>query len=137
MWNEGLLKQVQIHDTSNGHNHEEEGAVHSFFAEGAKHVNLWAVTNMFQGDTWMFAAPNPAAVGIGITTDTKRALNIEIYGVQKSIIVLYPMKHLHTEFFTNHLICIRKMQTMGSLYAFECKHFLNTRHTVTVVNLFV
>jgi hypothetical protein len=42
---------VQIHDTGNGRLHEEEGVVHSFFAEGAKHVHLWAITNMSQGDT--------------------------------------------------------------------------------------
>jgi hypothetical protein len=33
---------------------------YSFFAEGAKHVHLWAVMNMFLGDTWIFAAPDPA-----------------------------------------------------------------------------
>jgi len=64
------LEHVQIHDTGNGRRHEE-GAVHS--AEGAKHVHLWAITNMFQGDTWIFAAPYPAVVGIDSTTDIKRA----------------------------------------------------------------
>jgi hypothetical protein len=29
-----------------------------------KHLHLWAVTNMFQGDTWIFAAPDPVVVGI-------------------------------------------------------------------------
>jgi hypothetical protein len=50
----------------------------------------------------------------------KRAIITENYGVQKSHIVLYPKKHLHTEFLTYHLICIRK-----------CKRFRNTRRTVT------
>jgi hypothetical protein len=26
----------------------------SFFAEGTKHVHHWAVTNMLQGDMWIF-----------------------------------------------------------------------------------
>jgi hypothetical protein len=43
------------------------------FAEGAKHFHLWAVTNMFQEDAWIFAAPDPAVVGIDLTTDMKRA----------------------------------------------------------------
>jgi hypothetical protein len=34
---------------------EEEGVIHSFFAEGGKHVNLWAVKNVFKGDMWIFA----------------------------------------------------------------------------------
>jgi hypothetical protein len=42
------LEHVQIHDTGNGRLHEEEGVVHSFFAEGAKHVHLLDVTNMLQ-----------------------------------------------------------------------------------------
>ena len=113
LWNEELLEHVQIHDTGNGRLHEEEGAVHSFFAEGAKHVHLWAITNMFQGGTWIFAAPDPAVVGIDSTTEMKRALITENYGVQKFPIVLYPLKHLHTEFLTNHLICIRKVLNDG------------------------
>jgi hypothetical protein len=48
----------------------------SFFAEGANHVNLWAVMNMFQEDTWIFAASYPAVVGIDPTTDMKHALII-------------------------------------------------------------
>jgi hypothetical protein len=36
MWNEELLENVQMHDIGNGHLHEEDGAIHSFFAEGAK-----------------------------------------------------------------------------------------------------
>jgi len=51
------------------------------FAEGAKHVHLWAITNMFQGDTWIFAAPDPAVVGIDSTTDMNLALITENYGV--------------------------------------------------------
>jgi hypothetical protein len=35
----------------------------------------------------------------------KRALITENYGVQKSLIVLHPMKRLHTEILTNHLMC--------------------------------
>jgi hypothetical protein len=34
--------------------------------------------NMFQGDTWIFAVPDPAVVGIDLTTDMKRALITEI-----------------------------------------------------------
>jgi hypothetical protein len=78
----------------NGRLHEEEGATHSSFAMGAKHVHPWAVTNMFQEDTWIFEARDPAFVGIDFATDIKLALN-ENYGVQKSPIVLCPMKHLH------------------------------------------
>jgi hypothetical protein len=50
VWNEELFELVQIHDTGNGRLHEEEEeeeALHSFFAECAKHVHVWAVTNMF------------------------------------------------------------------------------------------
>jgi hypothetical protein len=61
----------------------------------AQHVHLWAVTNIFQEDTWIFATPDPAVVGIDLTTDMKRALITENYGFQKSLIVLYPMKRLH------------------------------------------
>jgi hypothetical protein len=43
-------------------------AVHSFFAEGAKHAHLWAVTNMFQGDTRIFTALDPAIVGLDLVT---------------------------------------------------------------------
>jgi len=43
----------------------------------------------------------------------KRALITENYGVQKFPIVLYPLKHLHTEFLTNHIICIRKVLNDG------------------------
>jgi hypothetical protein len=64
LWNEELLEHVQTHDTSNGCLHEEKGA------KEAKHVHLLALTNMFQEDTWIFAAPNPAVVDI----DMKRAL---------------------------------------------------------------
>jgi hypothetical protein len=102
VWNEELLEHVQIHDTSNGHLHKE-GAVHSFFAEGAKQIHLWAVMNMFQQDTWIFTAPDPAVVGNDLTTNMKRALITENY----------PMKHLQTEFLTNHLICIHKVLNDG------------------------
>jgi hypothetical protein len=88
------LEHVQIHDTGNGRLHEEEGAVHSFFAEGAKHVHLWAVMKMFQRDTWIFVASDLAVAGIDLTTDMKIALIVKNYGVRKSLIVLYPMKHL-------------------------------------------
>jgi hypothetical protein len=83
------------------------------FAEGPKHAHLWAVTNMFQEDTWIFTAPDPAVMVTDLTTDKKRALITENYRIQKSLIVLYPMKHLHTEFLTNHLICIRKVLNDG------------------------
>jgi hypothetical protein len=67
---------------------------------------------MFQEDIWIFADPDPVVVGIDLTTDMKRALITGNYGVQKSL-VLYPMKHLHMEFLTNHLICIRKVLYNG------------------------
>jgi hypothetical protein len=41
---------------------------------------------MFQGSTWIFAAPNPAVVTIDLATDMKHALITENYGVQKSLI---------------------------------------------------
>jgi hypothetical protein len=73
-WNEELLEQIQMHDTCDGCLREEkEGVVHSF-AEGAKYVRLWAVTNMLQGYTWICAAPDLTVVGIDLTTDTKHAL---------------------------------------------------------------
>jgi hypothetical protein len=67
----------------------------TLFAVGAKHVLVCAVTNIFQEGTWIFAATGPAIVVIGLTTDKKRALITENYGVQKSLIVFYPMKHLY------------------------------------------
>jgi hypothetical protein len=59
-----------MHDTGNGHLHEED----SFCAEGTKYVHLWAVTNMYQVDTWIFVAPDPAVVGIDLTNDKKRLI---------------------------------------------------------------
>jgi hypothetical protein len=85
------LEHVQIHDTGNGCLHEEEVALHFFFAESAKRVQHWAVTNMFQGDSWIFAAPDPAVVGIDLTTNIKRDFITEHYGVQKDLVVLYLM----------------------------------------------
>jgi hypothetical protein len=41
------------------------------------------------------SAPDAAVVGIDLIFDMKRALITENYGVQKSLIVLYPIKHLH------------------------------------------
>jgi hypothetical protein len=41
---------------------------------------------MFQGGTWIFAVPNPAVVGIDLTTDMNSSLITENYGVQKSLI---------------------------------------------------
>jgi hypothetical protein len=82
--------------TGNGRFHEEERAVHSFFAEGAKHVHLWTVTNIFQKVTWIFAAPDLAVVVTDLTTNMRRVLFTENYGIQKSLIVLYPTKHLHS-----------------------------------------
>jgi hypothetical protein len=75
--NEELLEHVQIHDTGNGRLHEEERSLHFSFAEGAKHVHLWAVTNLFQGDMWIFAAADPTVV----TTEMKRASITENFGV--------------------------------------------------------
>jgi hypothetical protein len=83
LWNVEVLEHVQIHDTGNGRLHEEKGAVHSFFAEGAKHVQLWAVTNMFQEDTWICAAPDPTVVGIDLTTGMKCTLSIYTFKVAK------------------------------------------------------
>jgi hypothetical protein len=42
---------------------------------------VWAVRNTFQGGKWIFAALNPAVVGIDLTIDMKRALITENYGV--------------------------------------------------------
>jgi hypothetical protein len=33
---------------------------YTLFAEGAKHVHVWADTNVFPKDTWIFAAPDRA-----------------------------------------------------------------------------
>jgi hypothetical protein len=63
---------------------------------------------MFQEHTYN-SDPDPVIVG----TDMKHALITENYRVQNSLIILYPMKHLHTEFITNHLICIRKVLNDG------------------------
>jgi hypothetical protein len=84
-----------------------------FFAEDAKHVHLWSVTNIFQRETWIFAFPDRTVVGIDLTIDMKRALITENYGVQKSHIILYPMKHLQTGFLINHLICILNVLNDG------------------------
>jgi hypothetical protein len=61
------LEHIQIHDTGNGRLHEEEETLHSFFAEDAT-----------QEDTWIFAAPDPAVVGIGFATDVKRVSSLKI-----------------------------------------------------------
>jgi hypothetical protein len=42
---------------------------------------FFAVTNMFQGDMWIFAAPDPAVVGIDLITDMKRTFITESYRV--------------------------------------------------------
>jgi hypothetical protein len=86
LWNKELLEHVQIHDTDDCRIHEEEEALHSFFAEGAKQDYIWAVANMCQGDTWVFAAPDPAGIGIDLTADMKRALITDNYGVKKSLL---------------------------------------------------
>jgi hypothetical protein len=104
------LEHVLIHDTGNGCLREKKGP-DSFFADGAKHVHLWAVTNMFQEATWIFAVPDPT--GVGLATVMKRAPITENYGDRKSLIVLYSVKHLHIEFIANHLICIRKVLNDG------------------------
>jgi hypothetical protein len=58
-----MLEHAQMHDTGNGRLHEEEEkAVHYYFAECAKYDHLWAVMNIFQGDTWIFVVPDPAVV---------------------------------------------------------------------------
>jgi hypothetical protein len=40
---------------------------------------------MFQEDTWIFGAPDPAVVDTDLTADMKRALTTENYEVQKSL----------------------------------------------------
>jgi hypothetical protein len=45
---------------------------------------------MFQEDTWIFAAPDPAFVDIDLSSNMKRILITENSGVQKCLIVLYP-----------------------------------------------
>jgi hypothetical protein len=72
---------------------------------------------MFQGDAWIFAAPDPAVVGIVLTNYMKPTLITEIQAVRKSLIVLYPMNYLHEEFFTNHIVCIRKVLNDGFIAA--------------------
>jgi hypothetical protein len=57
--------------------------MHSFFAEDPKHIHLWAVVNMFEGEAWIFAAPDPAVVGIDFTTDKKCSLITENCGAEK------------------------------------------------------
>jgi hypothetical protein len=49
---------------------------------------------MFQGGMWIFAAPDPAVVGIDSTTDMKRALTTENYEVQKFPILFQSYKAL-------------------------------------------
>jgi hypothetical protein len=92
MWIEELLEDVHIHDTGNGFLHEEGRAVNFSFAECTRHIRLWAVTSVFQGDTRIFAAPDPAIVGIDLTTNMKHSLIAEIFGVQNSLIVLWKWK---------------------------------------------
>ena len=75
--------------------------------------NTFGLSRTRSRETWIFAAPDPAVVGIASTTDMKCALITENYGVQKFSIVLYPLKHLHTEFLTTDLICIRKVLNDG------------------------
>jgi hypothetical protein len=72
------MGHTQIHDIGNGLLHEE-GTVYSFFVVGTKHVHLWAVTNIFQEDTRIFAASDPVVVGTELTTDIKCALISENY----------------------------------------------------------
>jgi hypothetical protein len=68
---------------------------------------------MFQGDMWISTAPYPAVLDFDLTTDMKGALITENYGIQKSLIVFYPMKHLLTSFLTNHHICIHEVLKDG------------------------
>jgi hypothetical protein len=88
--------------------HEEEGSVHFSLLRAQNRFVFGAFTNMFQEHMWIFAAPDPAVLDIDLTAAMKHAVITESYGVQKSLIALYPMKYLYTEFLTNHLICIRK-----------------------------
>jgi hypothetical protein len=44
-----------------------------------KQVHVWAATNIFQEDSWIFAVPDSTVLGIDITTDMKRALITENY----------------------------------------------------------
>jgi hypothetical protein len=62
-----------------------------------------------------FAAPDSTVVGVDLTTDTKRTAITEKYRVQKSLVVLYPMRHMHT----NHLICIREISNYGPFVRLE------------------
>jgi hypothetical protein len=64
-------------------------------------------------ETRGFSLSQTSVVVIDLTTNMKLALITENYGVQKSLVVFYLMKDLHPEFFTNHLICIRKMLNDG------------------------
>jgi hypothetical protein len=86
--------------------------------------------NMFQGGTWIFAAPIPAVVGTDFTTDMKHAIITENYGVQKSIVVLYPMKHLHT---CVKLAVVCYIMTVQNVVYVLCIHLYNLSKKVKLV----
>jgi hypothetical protein len=69
-----------------------------------------------KGNTWIFAAPYPAVVGIDLTTGMKRAIITENYGGQKSIIVLYPLKHLLTISVPGKTLCFATLWQFKTLY---------------------
>jgi hypothetical protein len=73
---------------------------------------LWA-QNKFTFGLTRTCSRETSGFSLSQTTDMKHALITGNYGVQKSFIVLYLMKHLRTEFLTNHLICICKALNDG------------------------
>jgi hypothetical protein len=54
-----------------------------------------------------YASPDSAVLVIDLTTDVKHVFITENYGVQSSLIVLHPTKHLRTEFLTNLSASVR------------------------------
>jgi hypothetical protein len=88
------LEHAQIHDTGNGRLHEGEGAVYSLLR--AQNTFTFGLSAIYSKETRIFAAPDPAVVVMDLTTAMKRSLITENYGVQKSLIVLYVKKHLHS-----------------------------------------
>jgi hypothetical protein len=82
--NEELLEHVQIHDTGNNRS-----------LLRAQNTFTFGLSRTCSRETRGFSLPQI------LTTAIKFAFITENDGVQKSLIVLYPMKHLRTEFVTS------------------------------------
>jgi hypothetical protein len=79
---------------------------------------------MFQGDTWIFAAPDSAVTDIDLTVDMKCALITENYGVQKPLIILYPMKSHGTITIPDKTWCV-------------LLHYNSSKHCTCPLNKFI